>query len=181
MTNRQRRSLRPSRAPQLQIHSIQPIKLTGSTPVKRRLSHGAPELTQSKKIAGNVAERFNVATKFVLKSMKKLNHRYLLNFYSLWPSSSERWQQNDSPNFILMTDTCSICILAFDFEASQFMRGSGGVSAINPAMTLPRIIQQSDFNLFSLLFYASCIYMTLDESTKSLYVKCTKHLLYTII
>ena len=121
----------------------------------------------------NVAEKFNAATKFVLKSMKKLNHRYLLNFYSLWPSSSERWQRSDSPNFFLMTVTCSICIPALD------MRGSGGASTMNPAITLPCIRQQFNFNLFSLLFYASCIYMTLDGSTKSLYVKCTVHLLYT--
>ena len=61
------------------------------------------------------------------------------------------------------------------------MKGSGGVSTMNPAMTLPRIMQQSDFSLFSLLFYASCIYMALDESTKSLCVECMEHLLYTII
>jgi len=37
-------------APRLQTHSIQSIKLTGSSPIKLRLHHGAPELTQSKLI-----------------------------------------------------------------------------------------------------------------------------------
>ena len=45
------------RAPQLQIHSIQLIKLTGSTPIQRRLRHRALELTQSKKITAQEALR----------------------------------------------------------------------------------------------------------------------------
>ena len=39
-----------SKAPRLQIRSIQPIKSTGSSPVKLRLHHRDPRLTQSKKI-----------------------------------------------------------------------------------------------------------------------------------
>ena len=56
------------KAPRLQIHSIQSIKSTGSTPIKLRLHHGAPKLTQSKKITG--PWQYGASGEFVFQGAK---------------------------------------------------------------------------------------------------------------
>ena len=81
------------RAPQLQIHSIQPIKLTESTPIQRRLCHGAPELTQSKKITaygaplGSVRSvRQGSSTVLAAVLLQVYRYSYYLVFSSTMPA-----------------------------------------------------------------------------------------------